>query len=128
MVNGTRVIFVRFFPSVNENNKVSLQWKHLKMIKFCERPLTALDIFYRENNEVVVAVSDSTGQIRFLDTNMKILFWLKRPSLAGLIDISFTEHELELLGYDAEGEQSTVDKVKSFFLYPFAIFGPFFHA
>ena len=83
------------------------------MIKFSERPLTSLDIYRQENNDVIIAVSDATGHIRFLTPDMKILFWLKRSALAGLCAISFTEHELEILGYDAEGEESTVDKVSA---------------
>lgn len=82
------------------------------MIKFSERPLTSLDIYHRENNEVVIAVSDASGHIRFLSPDMKILFWLKRTALSGLCAISFTEHELEILGHDAEGQESTVDKVR----------------
>ena len=94
-----------------ESSKEKGSWKHVKMIKFCERPLTSMDVFRCENKDSVIAVSDATGHIRFLSPDMKILFWLKRPILSGLSAISFTEHERESIGFDAEAEESTIDKV-----------------
>jgi len=107
---GAGAILITELQSKTDNGKESSQWKHLKMIKFCERPLTSIDIFRDESKNIVIGVSDSTGHIRFLSPQMKILFWLKRATLAGLSAISFTEHDHELLGFDAEGQESTIDK------------------
>ena len=81
------------------------------MIKFSERPITSLDIFHQENKEVVIAISDSSGHIRYLSPEMKILFWLKRSKLAGLCSLAFTQHKPDILGHDAEGEESTIEQV-----------------
>ena len=81
------------------------------MIKFCEKPLSSVDIFTGNDKRPVIAISDATGHVRFLSPELKILFWLKRPILNGLTNIKFTEKKLEPLGLEAEGEESTVEKV-----------------
>lgn len=107
---GAGAILITKLQSNIESSKEKGSWKHVKMIKFCERPLTSMDVFRCENKDSVIAVSDATGHIRFLSPDMKILFWLKRPILSGLSAISFTEHEHEVVGFDAEAEESTIDK------------------
>ena len=82
------------------------------MIKFCEKPLTSVDVFTGQSDLPVIAISDGSGHVRFLSSELKILFWLKRPNLAGLTNITFTDTKLETLGEEAEGEESTVEKVR----------------
>jgi len=113
-ISKTKIVthFTQGFGALLISEKVenSIRWRHKKMIKFCEKPLTSVDIFTGKDTFPVIAISDATGHVRFLSPELKILFWLKRPILNGLTNIKFTEKKLESLGLEAEGEESTVEK------------------
>ena len=54
-------------------------------------------------------IADSTGHIRFLSDELKILFWLKLSKLSPLCNVSVSACEPEDMGEEAEGEESTLD-------------------
>ena len=54
-------------------------------------------------------IADSTGHIRFLSEELKILFWLKLSKLSPLCNVSVSACEPEDMGEEAEGEESTLD-------------------
>ena len=58
---------------------------------------------------VIIVIADPTGHIRFLSSELKILFWRKLSKLNPLRTMSLSSCKPEFAGEDAEGLESTLD-------------------
>ena len=88
-------------------------WKNLKLVKFSDRPLTTLDV-YDDNKSKMIVVGDSSGHIRFLTSELKLVFWLKEQALSHLCNLSFSACTPEELNHEAAGEESVATEPAQF--------------
>ena len=98
--------------------KGTLKWTNLKMVKFSERPLTTLDVYDQDKSKMIV-IGDATGHIRFLTSELKLIFWLKESQLSHLCHLSLSTCHAQPLDTEAAGEESVATEPKPRFSFVF---------
>ena len=101
--------------------KGTLKWTNLKMVKFSERPLTTLDVYDQDKSKMIV-IGDATGHIRFLTSELKLIFWLKESQLSHLCHLSLSTCHAQPLDTEAAGEESVATEPKPRFSFVFYTF------
>jgi hypothetical protein len=84
-------------------------WRCQKLIRFSERPITTIDK-YATKEGTVVAIADLSGHIRFLSSELKLLYWVKKPKLVGCVCLRFAELPAVSVGAGPEMREATLDQ------------------
>lgn len=84
-------------------------WRCQKLIRFSERPITTIDK-YESKEGTVVTIADLSGHIRFLSSELKLLYWVKKPKLAGCVSLTFADLPAVTVGAGAEMREATLDQ------------------
>jgi len=75
--------------------------------------VTTLDV-YDQDKSKMIAIGDATGHVRFLTSELKLIFWLKEPTLSHLCHLSLSACQAEALDAEAAGEESVATDAEQF--------------